>query len=102
MTNKSKASPQPKRVGKVSPEERDQIREIYERKNSLAELFRTLTDVDKEETSRLYEKLVKDMADTSARYQRWFDVNGGKYQWENVQGGHWQVNFDTCEVFLVK
>lgn len=24
-----------------------------------------------------------------------------KYQWEKVEGGNWEINFETCEVYLV-
>ena len=25
-----------------------------------------------------------------------------KYQWEGIEGGNWEINFDTCEIYLVK
>ena len=25
----------------------------------------------------------------------------GKYQWESADGGNWEINFDTCEIFLM-
>jgi CXXX repeat modification system protein len=101
MTGKQKR-PSVKPVGTITQPERDEIRELFERKVALAELFKTLTDVDKEENGKLYDKLVKDMADTASKYQRWFDEKSRLYGWENVPGGHWQINFDTCEVFLMK
>ncbi|MGA2507862.1 MAG: CXXX repeat peptide modification system protein [Chitinispirillaceae bacterium] len=91
-----------KLMGTVTAEERDVIKRLYERKNGLVELFKSLTDIDKEETSKLYEKLVKDLADTSAKYQGWFDAMSKKYKWENIPGYNWEINFDTCEVFLTK
>ena len=24
-----------------------------------------------------------------------------KYQWEMVEGGNWEINFETCEIYLV-
>jgi CXXX repeat modification system protein len=91
-----------KLIGTVSPEERDEIKSLYERKNGLTELFKSLTDIDRHETARLYDKLVRDMAETSAKYQAWFDTLSKKYKWENIPGFNWEVNFDNCEVYLTK
>lgn len=49
----------------------------------------------------LYEKLVKDMGETGAKFQQWWDTMGMKYQWESVEGGNWEINFETCEIYLV-
>ncbi len=89
-----------RQIGTVTPEERDTIRRLFERKNGLVELFKSLTDVDKDEGSKLYDKVVQDMADTSAKYQGWFDAMTRKYGWENVRGCHYEIDFDRCEVFL--
>ncbi len=91
-----------KRVGKLTPEERDEIKRLYERKNGLTELFKTLTDVDKAETAKLYDKIVDDMARTTAQYQKWFEDASKKYSWKSLPGYSWQVDFDACEVFLKK
>ena len=95
-------TPEKKLVGTVAPAERDDIKRLYERKNGLVELFKSLTDIDKEESSKLYEKLVKDMAETTAKYQGWFDAMSLKHKWENIPGYRWEINFDSCEVFLSK
>jgi CXXX repeat modification system protein len=90
------------KVGTITPEERDEIKRLYERKNALVELFKTLSDVDKEETAKLYHKIVEDMTETSAQYHKWFETNSQKYNWKNIPGYQWNVNFETCEVFLQK
>ena len=84
-------------VGHVTIEEKDEILALYERKNSLTELANILT-VDNEE---LYEKLVKDLGETSTKFQNWWDRMAEKYQWEGVEGGNWEINFETCEIYLV-
>lgn len=84
-------------VGRVMPKEKDEIQMLFERQNGLNELAKTLT-VDNIE---LYEKLVKDMGETRARFQSWWDRMASKYQWESVDGGNWEINFDTCEIYLV-
>lgn len=86
-----------KLVGQVTPEEKDEIQRLFERRNGLNELAMILTP-DKEE---LYEKLVKDMGETSVRFQQWWDTASQKYNWEMTENGNWEINFETCEIFLV-
>lgn len=85
-----------KLVGQVTPEERDEIQTLFERRNGLNELAKILTS----ENSELYEKLVKDMGETSTKFQNWWNRMSQKYQWESSENGHWEINFDTCEIFL--
>lgn len=85
-----------KLVGQVTPEERDEIQTLFERRNGLNELAKILTS----ENSELYEKLVKDMGETSIKFQNWWNRMSQKYQWESSENGHWEINFDTCEIFL--
>ena len=85
-----------KRVGQVTREERDQILKLHERKNGLAELAKVIT-ADNDE---LYEKLVTDMGETARRYQQWWDDMADKYQWEGDRDQSWEIQFDTCEIFL--
>lgn len=84
-------------VGQVTVEEKNEIQMLFERRNGLNELAQILTP-EKEE---LYEKLVKDMGETSTRFQQWWDSMSQKYQWKSVDGGNWEINFDTCEIYLV-
>ena len=84
-------------VGQVTPEERTEIQTLFERRNGLNELAKILT-VD---NADLYEKLVKDMGETGVKFQNWWDRMAEKYQWESSEGGSWEINFETCEIFLV-
>jgi len=86
-----------KKVGQVTPEERDEIQKLFERKNGLAELAKILT-VDNGE---LYERLVRDMGETGTRFQQWWDTKASKYGWERHPKGNWEINFQTCEITLV-
>lgn len=86
-----------KLVGQVTPEERDEIQMLFERRNGLNELAKILTS----DNTELYEKLVKDMGTTSTKFQNWWSRMSQKYQWESTEDGNWEINFDTCEVFLV-
>ena len=84
-------------VGQVTIEERNEILQLFERRNGLNELAKILTADNHE----LYEKLVKDMGETGTKFQSWWDRMGEKYQWESIEGGNWEINFDTCEIYLV-
>lgn len=85
-----------KLVGQVTPEERDEIQMLFERRNGLNELAKILTS----DNTQLYEKLVKDIGETSTKFQSWWNRMSQKYQWESTENGNWEINFDTCEVFL--
>lgn len=80
-------------VGQVTIEERNEIQQLFERRNGLNELAKILTADNHE----LYEKLVKDMGETGTKFQSWWDRMGEKYQWESIEGGNWEINFETCE-----
>lgn len=86
-----------KLVGQVTPEERNEIQTLFERRNGLNELAKILT-VD---NADLYEKLVKDLGETGTKFQSWWSRMAEKYQWELAEKGNWEINFDTCEIFLV-
>lgn len=84
-------------VGQVTPEERTEIQALFERKNGLTELAKVLNT----DNSDLYEKLVKDMGETSTKFQNWWDSMAEKYKWESAENGNWEINFNTCEITLV-
>ena len=84
-------------VGQVTPEERTEIQTLFERRNGLNELAKILTA----DNGELYEKLVKDLGETGTKFQQWWDRMAEKYQWESDENGNWEINFDTCEIFLV-
>ena len=86
-----------KSIGFVTPEERTEILTLFERRNGLNELAKILTA----DNAELYEKLVKDIGETGTKFQQWWDIMAEKYQWESAEDGNWEINFDTCEIFLV-
>lgn len=86
-----------KLVGQVTPEERSEIQTLFERRNGLNELAKILSA----DNAELYEKLVKDLGETGTKFQGWWNRMGDKYQWESAEGGNWEIDFDTCEIFLV-
>lgn len=86
-----------KAIGKVTEQERNEIQALFERRNGLNELAKILTA----DNAELYERLVKDMGETGTKFQNWWDSMAQKYQWESAENGHWEINFDTCEIILV-
>ncbi len=86
-----------KLVGQVTPEEKNEIQALFERRNGLNELAKVLTP----DNAELYEKLVTDMGTTGTKFQNWWDTMAQKYRWESSPNGNWEINFDTCEIFLV-
>lgn len=86
-----------KRVGQVTLDEKNEIQYLFERRNGLNELAKILTA----ENEALYEKLIKDMGETSVNFQKWWDDMAKKYNWESLEGGNWEIDFETCEIYLV-
>lgn len=86
-----------KTIGRVTEEEKNEIQTLFERRNGLNELAQILTA----ENETLYEKLVKDLGETSTKFQNWWNRMGEKYNWESAEGGNWEINFETCEIYLV-
>ena len=84
-------------IGHVLPEECDEIQALFERRIGLNELAKILTSDNVE----LYERLVKDMGETSIKVQQWWNRMGEKYQWESADNGNWEIDFSTCEIYLV-
>ena len=84
-------------VGQVTVEEKNEIQTLFERRNGLNELAKILTA----DNAELYEKLVKDMGETGSKFQGWWDKMAEKYQWESAENGNWEINFDTCDIYLV-
>lgn len=85
-------------VGCVSEQERDEIRKLFERKNGLSELAKIITA----DNNELYERIVMDLGETSVRFQNWWNDMSQKYNWESKENFMWEINFDTCEIFLAK
>lgn len=86
-----------KLVGQVTIEEKNEIQALFERRNGLSELAKILTP----DNDALYQKLVKDMGETGTKFQSWWERMGKKYQWESAPNGNWEINFDTCEIYLL-
>lgn len=88
--------------GRVSAEERDEIKALFERKMGLAEVFQALAKMEPEARDQMYDKAVSDMGETSRKFHTWWERTAKKHNWEAVAGGSWRIDFDSCEVFLVR
>ena len=86
-----------KLIGTVSEEEKNEIQALHERRNGLKELSKIITVADE----ALYEKLVKDLGNTGLKFQNWWDRMAEEYHWESIEGGNWETNFMTNEIYLV-
>ncbi len=83
-------------VGQVSPEESKQIQQLFERRNGLNELAKILTPSNVE----LYERLVKDLGETSTKFQQWWDTMYAIFQWQSSRNGNWEIDYATNEIVL--
>jgi CXXX repeat modification system protein len=93
-----KIQPHKKLLGKVMEQEKEEIKALFERKNGLSELFKIVPS----DNAKLYEKIVKDMGETSSKFQKWWDDKSKQYNWDDIKGYSWEIDFNTCEIFLVK
>lgn len=87
-----------KSIGHVTDTEKVEIKLLFERKNALYELAKIIT----EDNAFLYEMLVKDLGETSTKFQNWWDEMSNKYKWESQKDSHWEIDFTTGEINLVK
>lgn len=85
-----------KEVGKVTPQERDEIKRLFERRMGLVELAKIVNASDTE----LYDRLVTDLSDNSTKFQQWWDNMSEKYDWESSDEGNWEIDFQTCIIYL--
>ena len=79
-------------VGQVSELEKREIQILFERRNGLNELAKILTA----DNTELYERLIKDLGETSIKFQKWWNQMS-----ESIDGGNWEIDFDTCEIYLI-
>ena len=84
-------------VGQVTEEEKREIQTLFERRNGLKELTLIVTA----DNDALYEKVVKDLGETGRKFQEWWNRMADKYQWERHEGGNWEIDFHTNDIYLV-
>jgi CXXX repeat modification system protein len=89
-----------RRVGRVTPEEREEIQSLFDRKNGLVELFKTLTGTD-QINNAAYDKVVADLGKVSVRFDQWWSAMSHKYRWESSPDGRWEIDFEDGSIYLV-
>jgi CXXX repeat modification system protein len=82
-------------VGRVTPEERDEIKNLFGRKNALVDLLKTV-----EKGSAFYENAMEDLIATNEKFQNWWNVTSKKYLWKGIEKAHWEINFENCEIYI--
>lgn len=82
-----------KMIGQVTPEERNEIQQLFERRNGLNELAKILTA----DNTELYEKLVKDLGKQVLSFK-----HGGIEWLHNINGRAWMVATGKSILTLVK
>lgn len=85
-----------KKVGEVTVQESNRLFRIFRHRNALIELGLILPDDD----IRLRTDFNQDLEKTNLEFQRWWDDMWEKYQWESCPEADWEIDFETCEVFI--
>ncbi len=86
-----------KLVGHVSENEKNDMIDICEVKVALDNLEKI---VGKDETD-LLEQITRERDIANEKYNAWWDRIRENYDFEGDEQGHWQLDFQTGEVFLV-
>ena len=87
-----------KLLSTVSLFEKNQIRRYFERNNSLKELKLIVPLEDK----TLLKQINKDINQVQLDYQNWWEAKSKEYGWVHDKFHHWEINFDTGDVTIVK
>lgn len=90
------------KVGQVTENEKNEIERLYGRKTALQEMLLLLNDENFNDGSysKLYEKLISDLSQTTIEFENWWEKTSKKYSWKNDPTAKWFVNFETNEIFI--
>lgn len=83
------------KIGEVSVMESNLLYGIFKHLNSLEELDLIITDTDEE-----YMRFQEDLQLTRMKFHLWWDTMSESYGWDGHENGHWEIDFETCEIFL--
>ncbi len=89
-------------IGTVTEEERNDMRELYEKKMGLDDLPRSLESVvlSQETKKIIYEKIMIESQKIKTDAQAWLNKMYEKYHWKKEEVKDWHVNFETGELFF--
>ena len=85
-------------LGKVTPEETREIRQLYGRKMALEELLPT---IDMKNGTDLYEQMVEDFTQINDKFSVWWKTVAKKYNWQYDATNKWFIDFETGIVSIV-
>lgn len=89
-------------LGSVTNEEKNEIKEMFERKIALVELTKVFNDPSSDlVTNNLYEKLIADLGKVCLSMEKWWSMKAQMYKWKSVTNGHWEIDFDNNNIYLV-
>ena len=43
-----------------------------------------------------------DLGKTTTKFQDWWNHYSDIYNWERTKTGHWEIDFESCEIFLIE
>ncbi len=91
-------------VGIVTEDEKNEMLVLFERKLGIKELTATLETglLSTEQKETMQEKMISELGKVKLHMQAWWDKMYKKYNWKNVEGYSWNIDFQTCEIVLTK
>jgi len=91
-------------IAMVSDEERDEIQMLFERKNGLSELLKSVVDMKQQgdNIDIIYDKLVQDMGKTNLKYKLWWDKIIDKYKLQNYKISQLRIDFQSKKIIPTK
>jgi CXXX repeat modification system protein len=85
-------------ISSLRDDEFKEIQELYEKKIALENLLKIIEP----ENDALKEKFISDYGFVLRKFQEWWTKTSKKYEWEQIAGFNWSIDFDNQEVFLVE
>ena len=93
-------------LGVLKENEKLELRDLFEKKGALEDLFSSLTKNDPsltgETTEMLYKKIRDDMQTVRREISEWWTVTSASYGWEYQDTDSWKVEMSTGEVRLIQ
>ena len=91
-------------VGTVTEEEKNELLILFERKIGIEELAATLENdlLSTEKKEIMQDKMISELGKVTLNLQAWWDKMYEKYKWKSIEGYVWNIDFETCEIFLTK
>jgi len=91
-------------VGIVTEEEKNEVMMLFERKIGIEELTATLENdlISIEKKEIMQDKMISELGKVKLNLQAWWGRMYEKYNWKSVEGYMWNIDFQTCEIFLTR